>query len=295
MDYDIIYDGRTHLGEGIFWDDREEAYYFVDIMRKQLHRLKNGTDCVLQTFSDYVGFAAPTEDRRFAVGCGRDLLLFDPETHTQELLCSVDAEYGLNRFNDGKAAPDGRLIAGTMNNLLNEDDFAPNSETGGLFSIRAGEAPLRLQANQKVPNGLAFAADGRTLFHAETFSQTIKAYEYMPETGTLRFMRDVIRIPEQYGSPDGMTISDDDFIFSALWGGGGVAVIDTRTGKLEDILRLPVIHVTCCAFGGPLLDTLAVTTSSIESPADKYPHAGKIFTLHVGKKGRKVDRFKVKG
>lgn len=293
MDYEILYNERTHLGEGIFWDDQKQAYYFVDIMRKEFHELKNGVDRLIYTFPDYVGFAAPTDDGRYVVGCGKDMILFNPDTLEKRILCTVDQGFKLNRFNDGKATPDGRIIAGTMNNLLNEDDFAPNSETGGLFSFKAGEEPLRLQSDKKVPNGLAFSKDGHTLYHVETFSQTIKAYEYIAETGEIRFKEDVIWIPENLGSPDGMTISDDDIIFSALWDGGAVAVIDPHTHKIEDLINLPVVHVTCCAFGGPNLDELAVNTSSIGSPENKYPDAGKIFKLNVGKKGKKVDRFKV--
>lgn len=293
MDHEIIYDKRTHLGEGIYWDDRTEAYYFVDIMRKEFHRLKDGEDTLLHTFDDFVGFTVPTEDGRFMVGCGKDLLLYDPETDTFEKKFSVDGEFSDNRFNDGKATPDGRIIAGTMNNALNEDDFAPNSDTGGLFSIKAGEEPIRLMSGKKVPNGLAFSKDNKRMFHTDTFSQTIKEYAYDEKTGKIEFLRDVVKIPEELGSPDGMTISDDDTIFAALWGGGAVAVIDTVKGEISELIKFPVLHVTCCAFGGKNLDELVVNTSAIESPEDKYPDAGKIFRLNVGKKGKKVDRFKI--
>lgn len=294
MDYKIIYDQRTHLGEGIYWDDVTRAYYFVDIMRNEFHCLKDGVDTVLQTFDDFVGFTVPTTDGRFMVGCGRDLLLFDPITKTSKKMFSVDEEFSNNRFNDGKATPDGRIIAGTMNNALNEDDFAPNSDTGGLFSITAGEKPLRLMSGKKVPNGLAFSRDNKIMFHTDTFSQTIKAYAYDEKTGSIEYLRDVVKIPEELGSPDGMTISDDDTIFAALWGGGAVAVIDTKKGEITELIKLPVLHVTCCAFGGENLDELVVNTSSIDSPIEQYPDAGKIFKLNVGKKGKKTDRFDLK-
>lgn len=293
MDYDIIYNKRTYLGEGIYWDDKSEAYYFVDIMNKEFHRLKDGEDTLLHTFDDFVGFTVPTEDGRFAVACGKDLLLYNPTTDTFEKLTSVDREYDNNRFNDGKATPDGRIIAGTMNNALNEDDFAPNSDTGGLFSITCGKEPIRLMSGKKVPNGLAFSKDNKRMFHTDTFSQTIKEYSYDEKSGTIEFLRDVVKIPEELGSPDGMTIADDDTIYSALWGGGAVAVIDTVKGEIEELIKLPVKHVTCCAFGGKNLDELAVITSSIESSEKEYPDAGKIFKVKVCRKGKKVDRFKI--
>lgn len=292
MDYQIIYNQRTHLGEGIYWDGETKAYYFVDIMRREFHRLKDGEDAVLHTFDDFVGFTVPTADGRFAVGCGRDILLYDAKTDKFEKIFSVDGEFDNNRFNDGKATPDGRIIAGTMNNALNEDDFAPNSDTGGLFSLKTGEEPIRLMSGKKVPNGLAFSKDNKTMFHTDTFSQTIKAYAYDEKTGKIEFLHDVVKIPEELGSPDGMTISDDDTIYAALWGGGAVAVIDTNKREITDLIKLPVFHVTCCAFGGENLDEFVVTTSAIESPEDKYPDAGKIFRLNVGKKGKPVDRFK---
>ena len=236
MNYEIISQNRSYLGEGIYWDDREKAYYYVDIMRKEFRRLKNGADELLYTFGDFVGFTAPAEEGGYMVGCGRDLLHFDPKTKAVKKLFSVDAGFDNNRFNDGKATPDGRIIAGTMNNALNEDDFAPDSDTGGLWSITAGKEPVRLMGGKKVPNGLAFSRDCKRMFHTDTFSQTIKEYAYDQNTGTVTFLRDVIFIPEDIGFPDGMTISDDDTVFAALWGLDGIWL----TAPVTELLTLGI-------------------------------------------------------
>ena len=64
---------RSRLGEGIWWDDRRACLFWVDIMKKEVHCLKDGQDKLLKVFDDFVGFCAPCEDGRLVVGCGRNL------------------------------------------------------------------------------------------------------------------------------------------------------------------------------------------------------------------------------
>lgn len=283
---------RSHLGEGIWWDDRASVLFWVDIMRKELHRLNNGYDELLSTFADYVGFCAPCMDKRIAVGCGTELLLFDPDSRTVEKLFKVDSDEPNNRFNDGKCTPDGRIIAGTMNNALNEseDDLIAS---GSLFLIENGRCPKKLMSGMLVPNGIAFSPDGRTLYHTDTWTQTIFAYKYDSATGCLSDKRPVVKIPPETGAPDGMTIAADGTLFVALWGGGAVKRFDPSSGDELMKIELPVRHATCCCFGGKGLDELYITTSGIDAPEDKYPLAGSIFMVRPGVTGMNVHRFAI--
>ena len=42
----IVLKIRSRLGEGIWWDDRRQCLFWVDIMKKEVHRLENGVDTI---------------------------------------------------------------------------------------------------------------------------------------------------------------------------------------------------------------------------------------------------------
>lgn len=293
MNYEVALKTRSYLGEGCWWDDRRQALFWVDILRKEVHCLKDGADSIVKTFDDYVGFCAPCTDGRLAVGCGRNLLLYNIETDETEVLMEVDKDIPANRFNDAKATPDGRILAGTMNNALNEEDV-PGANTGRFYSLKKGEEPKILVEKLSVPNGIAFTEDGKKFYNVtDTYSQTVYAYDYDTETGEISNRTQIVYVDPKNGNPDGMNIAADGTIFVAHWDGGCLKQFDPRTGEELMKIELPVKHVTCCCFGGKDLDELYITTSSIDAPEDEYPLAGSIFVVKCGIKGRKVDRFRV--
>jgi sugar lactone lactonase YvrE len=58
-----------------------------------------------------------------------------------------------------------------------------------------------------------------------------------------------------------------------------------RTGELLQTIRLPVARVTSCAFGGPRLDTLYLTTvrqNLSEEQLAAQPLAGSVFRVVPG-------------
>ena len=292
MDNRIALKIHSRLGEGIWWDDRRSALFWVDIMKKEVHCLKDGADRLLKVFDDFVGFCAPCEDGRLVVGCGRDLLLFDPDSGETQTLMTVDEDETNNRFNDAKCTPDGRILAGTMNNILNEED-ADDANTGRLYLLESGKKPVQLMDKLTVSNGIAFTKDAKTVYHVDTYSQTIYAYDYDGATGLLSNPRAAVKVPVESGNPDGFTIAEDGTLFVAHWGGGAIRRYDPATGEELDKWEFPAVHVTCCCFGGENLDELYVNTSSIDAPEAEYPLAGSIFMVKPGVKGMKVNRFKL--
>lgn len=63
--------------------------------------------------------------------------------------------------------------------------------------------------------------------------------------------------------------------------------MNPKTGKLLSKVKIPAENVTSVTFGGPLLETLYVTTSGFNLTAKQQketPHAGAVFAvkgLHV--------------
>ena len=93
-------------------------------------------------------------------------------------------------------------------------------------------------------------------------------------------------IPPELGSPDGMTIDEDGGLWVALW--GGAAVHRYVEGRLDRVIVLPVSQPTSCAFGGPDLDQLFVTSAWKDlSPETRQaqPLAGSLFRCRPGVRG----------
>jgi xylono-1,5-lactonase len=79
----------------------------------------------------------------------------------------------------------------------------------------------------------------------------------------------------------------------AFWGGWCVRRIGPGGEHLGEI-RLPVAQVSSCAFGGPRLDRLFVTTASVGLDAEAraaQPLAGGLFELDVGVAGLPSSTF----
>ncbi|MGH7018053.1 MAG: SMP-30/gluconolactonase/LRE family protein, partial [Caulobacteraceae bacterium] len=78
----------------------------------------------------------------------------------------------------------------------------------------------------------------------------------------------------------------------ALWNcryAGGCLVRVLADGAIEKIIEAPVTHITTCAFGGPDLKTLFVTTAA--HPAERL--SGSLFALHVEVPGAPGHRVKL--
>jgi sugar lactone lactonase YvrE len=102
-----------------------------------------------------------------------------------------------------------------------------------------------------------------------------------------------VEIPEEAGLPDGMTIDAEGHLWVALFDGGGVRRY-APDGTLDAFLELPVRKVTCCAFAGPDLGDLYITTAKEGLTPEELaaqPDAGSLFRCRPGVTGFPVPAF----
>ena len=95
------------------------------------------------------------------------------------------------------------------------------------------------------------------------------------------------------GHPDGSTVDAEGCLWSTRTGGSAVVRLD-QTGRVVSTLQLPVSQPTACAFGGPDLTTLYVTTARQKLTAEQLaaePMAGDLFGFDVGVPGLPEHRF----
>ena len=275
---DVVVAAGAVLGEGPSWDARSGRLLWIDVVAKQifLTDVRTGASEVVPVplpIGAVVpraagGFLAALEDGFWVVGDG-----------PQHRVTTVpEARPGL-RFNDGKCDPEGRFWAGTM-----ADDQSPAA--GALYRLGPdGQATLVLDG-VTLSNGLAWSADGLTMYFIDSPTQRIDAFSFTPSTGEIRDRRPLVQIPREVGIPDGMTIDTQGGLWVALWDGG--AVHRYLDGRLDRVINLPVSQPTSCAFGGDNFEELFVTSAcdglSSEQRAAQ-PLAGAVFRIRPGVRG----------
>ena len=111
-----------------------------------------------------------------------------------------------------------------------------------------------------ISNGLAFSADGRTMYHADTPTQVISSYDYDTASGTPSHPRVLVRFTAEGDRPDGAAVDRDGCYWTALYRGGKLKRI-APDGRVLAEYPVPAMCPTMCAFGGRDLTTLYVTSA----------------------------------
>ena len=91
-----------------------------------------------------------------------------------------------------------------------------------------------------------------------------------------------------------MTVDAAGDLWVAIYGGGCVHHY-TPAGRLQAVFPVPAAQSTCCAFGGPGLDRLYVTTAT-ENWTDEQRHAepaaGHLYRLDTNTTGQPAAPFR---
>lgn len=293
-DVETVVDRRSLVGEGAIWDARRQRLLWVDILGHLLFIYdpatgKNRGINLLQA----VGTVVPRAKGGVVVALHNGFARLDPETERMTPIADPEADLPGNRFNDGKCDPAGRLWAGTM-----AFDGMNDREQGALYCLDADGTVTRKLGRISISNGIVWSADARTMYFIDTVKNDVRAFDYDLETGAIANERVTVR-NDGDGHFDGMTIDAEGMVWIALFGGGAVKRYDPQTGEHLATIELPVSCVTSCAFGGPDLDQLYVTSGSYRLTAAELaeqPLAGSLFRAVPGVVGvRGVPAFEYAG
>jgi xylono-1,5-lactonase len=286
-----VWEAGAVLGEGALWSVREQCLYWVDILSCRIHRLDpaTGQRASWPMPEEVSTLAERREGPGLAIGLRRGLALWDPAHPEQapRYLCQPEPERSGNRFNDGKCDAQGRFWLGSM-------DFACEAPTGALYRVDATGGHERLDDGFAVSNGPTWIDEGRVLLFNDTVKARVLAYDFDPETGRLSGRREWLRLARGDGLPDGMTTDAQGRVWICHWGGACVSCHDPHTARELGRVRLPVSQVTSCAFGGPDLHTLYITSARWELGPEalaREPLAGGLFALSLPVQGRCASPF----
>ncbi|MCJ2011422.1 SMP-30/gluconolactonase/LRE family protein [Methylobacterium sp. J-076] len=274
--------GRDLLGEGPVWVPERGWLFWVDIEAPgirwlDLARGETGS----RPFPEPVGWIIPRAGRRdFVVGLKSGFAAYDFEADRLTPIGDPEPEHPDNRLNDAKVDGAGRIWAGSKH-------CEGGIDSGALHRLDTDLTWRCLDRHYGVANGPTFSRDGRTLFHSDSDARTVYAFD-LAEDGGLSGKRTFLRFPDAWGYPDGMTTDAEDCLWIAHWGGGRISRIDPE-GRLVRAIALPAAHITSCAFAGPGLDRLFVTSSC--RGREHEPAAGALFEVATGVTGLPLRAF----
>lgn len=276
------------LGEGAIWYGSH--FFWVDIMGRKVHRYDPATaEHRAFDMPEYVGTVVPRASGGLVVALQHGFAHVDLDTGRVTPMGDPVDPRPETRFNDGKCDPAGRLWAGTMG-------FNSEPGIGSLYMLDVDGTVHERLPGVTISNGICWSHDATQMYYIDTPTHEVWAFDYDVKTGEIANKRVVVKFEPGKGAPDGMTIDADGNLWIALWGGRAVVCHDAKTGKRLHQVDLPCDQVTSCAFGGPGLDELYITTARVGYTQEKLaeqPLAGRLFRVRVGVKG--VPAFAYRG
>jgi xylono-1,5-lactonase len=285
-----VWEAGAILGEGPVWSARDQALYWVDILSHRLHRYtpESAQPCTTWQFDEVITAVAERADGKgLLVTLRHRLANFDPATEKLEPLLDVEADLPGNRFNDGKCDPRGRFWAGTM-------DFGCKEPTGSLYRFGPDRTFAKMDGGYPITNGPTWSADYKTMYYNDTFHGRVYAFDFDLERGEIANKRLFLQLGGEEGNPDGMTTDSEGGIWIAQWGASKVS----RRGSAGEVIQeidLPCSQITSCAFGGPGLKTLYITTAAqglTKKQLQDEPLAGGLFAVELDIAGLEAHAYK---
>ncbi|PRN04689.1 gluconolactonase [Pseudomonas sp. LLC-1] len=289
MTAELITDARNATGESPVWHPQENALYWVDIPAGRLLRWQMDGQTTHWTADEMLGCIVRSQQGYWLGAQESGIFHLTPQADGRLLAdkrASVEHARPGMRFNDGRCDRQGRFWAGTMQTSMGAEPV------GALYrydaTADATVKPLQARLDKLiVPNGMAFSPDGKTLYISDSHPsvQLIWAFDYDIDSGTPHNRRIFIDMNQHAGRPDGAAVDAEGCYWICAIDAGQVLRF-TPEGKLDRALPLPVKKPTMCAFGGPQLDTLFVTSIRPQGiDLSDQPLAGGVFALNPGVKG----------
>ncbi|MBT2469167.1 SMP-30/gluconolactonase/LRE family protein [Streptomyces sp. ISL-66] len=278
------------LSEGPVWDERREELLWVDIPAGLIHRAAltarradSGLPDLAPTgtlrLDRPVGAVVPCASGALLAAAGASFLrLEDGRPPVEVAVLDLPGDGVRRRLNDAACDPGGRLLAGTM-----AYDETPGA--GALHRLDRDGPVVTLLDSVTISNGLGWSPDGRLLYYADSPTGRVDVFDYDPESGTPTGRRPFAVLSR--GVPDGLAVDADGRVWVAVWGGGEVRAY-APDGTLHARVEVPASHVTSCAFAGPDLDVLVITTAAEgldEERRRAEPDAGRLFVCRPGVTG----------
>jgi sugar lactone lactonase YvrE len=261
----------------------ESALYWVDINGLTVNRVHPASG----KFSSWKMGSEPSAiaadgDNNLVVATRKGFVRLNTTSGEITDICPAPYDTKITRFNDGRVDPQGRFWVGTM--------YEPRDKPAAeMYVLERAALRLAWSGGMTNSNGLAWAPDGRTMFHADTTSHRIDRYDFDAATGTVSNGRNLVVFssdktsPDYGGRPDGAAVDADGNYWVAMFEGGRLLQL-SPDGELLREVELPLRCPTAVAFGGADLRTLYITSASHGRSAEeiaRLPLTGRVLAMRV--------------
>lgn len=276
----------SHLGEGPCWHAGRQSLWWVDITGARIMEARLGGGPIHELALPQMPGAIVVTRRGDFLGALREgFFRVDPDSGALTPVASVPGHDPREfRFNDGKVDPQGRFWAGTL-----ALDFRPEQSLLCRLDARGGITVVRRGVS--ISNGLAWTPDGRTLYYVDSPTRLVQRFDYDPDSGAVGEPEVAFALGTGEGFPDGCSMDAEGCLWLAHWGASKLTRWEPRTGRCVRTVPLPVRNVTSCAFGGPKLDRLFITTAKDDENPAPEPEAGYVFCVEPGVPGLPVNEY----
>jgi sugar lactone lactonase YvrE len=275
------------LGEGPTWDADAGVVRWVDIEGGALYEApigvgaragvgaSTGADGVgptrtVLTVDGTLGAAVHAEGGGFLLATSRHLEHRDASGATEARWELIPAGQP-RRLNDGACDPAGRYVVGSLslggmsNGSSSNGGFSNGGALGGeqLWRLEHDGTVTVLDEGLSLSNGIAWSPDGRVMYHVDTMRHRVYSRSYDFTTGDVGHPS--VLIDTDQALPDGLAVDGAGDLWIAMWGEGEIRRF-APDGTQRGALRTGVPRNSSCAFVGPELDLLVVTSASGDVP-----------------------------
>ena len=288
---ELLDDCNNSLGEGITYSSSNNNLYWLDIGNiSKLYSLDlSSNKKEIFELPEIVTATSIKSQNELILATTNGLKLFNTSNKKFESVVNIESQQSLTRSNDGASDALGRFWFGTMqNNFDKNGNGIPLKENiGKLYKVDTNKKISVIEEDLGIPNTFVWSPDNKNFYFTDTLNGTILSYNFELESGELSNKKNFATFDR--GHPDGSTIDTDGCVWNCRWGGSCI-VRFTPSGKVDQIIEMPVQNITNCVFGGKDMKTLFVTTASNE---DKNNLDGSLFSINLNYQGLEDNKSKL--
>ena len=285
---ECIWQTKAFLGEGALWVKSLNSIYFTDIKRKKIFTFNTKTKRKkIIKINKEIGFLSHIKKNIFILGLKGELRIVNLKNNKKIKSIFIEIDKPLNRLNDGKTDPSGRLWFGSMDNLER------NIQNGSLYCLNKNLKLKMVDNKYVITNGPAFINE-KNFYHTDTKKRIIYKIKIDKNLNILE-KKIFKKFVDVEGFPDGMTTDRFKNLWVCHFGGSSISVFNQKGKKIYKI-KLPAKNVTNCAFGGANNNDLYITTALKglkEIDKKKYNLSGSLFKIRTNSKGMTSKSFNV--
>jgi len=278
---ECLVDCKDVLGESPVWHAAESSLYWIDVARTLLHRLELPSGRHDQwNVGKPIGSFVLRASGGLLVAFRNTLAFMDEPGAPPRPFSPAGLALGESRFNDGKCDRQGRFWVGTM-------DRNVKNPIGNLYRLDADLSLHSIDQGFIISNGPCFSPDGNSLYFNDSRQQVTWRYTIDPVSGAASPRSRLVDWGGFTGRPDGATVDAEGGLWVAEVHGRRI-VRFTPDGQVDRAIEVPCERPTSVCFGGPDMQTMFITTSTLtlkEQDLQREPLTGGLFAVDAGVRG----------